>query len=275
MRSERAYLLGTDAQELERLGVQHRLWAESAHRLWEAARVGPGARVLDVGCGPGFASLDLAQLVGPTGALVGVDESAMYIDHLTRVAAERGIDHLRCVLADVHNLTDALHGFPPFDVAYMRWVLCFTRNPRSVIEGVAAHLKPGGRFIIQDYFNYLGCFTIAPRRPSMKPITDAITRSWAASGGDPDVMGHVPGWLRACGLEVRHLASTHRVARSSDQMWTWPTIFWKSFLPRLVQAGYLSEADRAAFDADWNAASNDPDAWICLPPVFETIAVKH
>lgn len=272
--SERAYVLGTDQEELLRLGTQHRLWAESALRLWERAAIRPGERVLDVGCGPGFASRDLAALVGPAGAVVGVDESARFVAHFTREAASQHLDHVRALEGDVHHLPDLLRGHAPFDAAYIRWVLCFTRDTERVIRGIASALRPGGRIIIQDYFNYQGSTCLAPRAPVFDRTIEAVSRSWRDSGGDTDVMGRVPGWLLGAGFRIDHWGALQRCARPTDTMWTWPTIFWKSFLPRLVESGHLSAADKAEFDSHWATASADPAAFIALPTVFEVIATK-
>ncbi|MEQ1634790.1 MAG: SAM-dependent methyltransferase, partial [Planctomycetota bacterium] len=67
--SDREYVLGTGSDELTRLSQQHRLWSNTAHEAWLAARIAPGHRVLDVGCGPGYAAFDLASLVTARGAV--------------------------------------------------------------------------------------------------------------------------------------------------------------------------------------------------------------
>lgn len=64
MKSE-DYVLGTDAQELARLSFQHEAWVAHAYALWQRAGLRTGMTVLDLGAGPGFTSLDLAQVVGP------------------------------------------------------------------------------------------------------------------------------------------------------------------------------------------------------------------
>src|SRR5687768_9939182 len=73
MLQETEYFLGTRAAELARLGLQHRLWSGSAFDCRERAGIGQGASVLDLGCGPGYTSLDLVALVAPTGRVVAID----------------------------------------------------------------------------------------------------------------------------------------------------------------------------------------------------------
>ena len=61
------YVLGTRDEEIARLGLQHRAWRSRALAAWRTGEFAPGQTVLDVGCGPGFAALDLAKVVGPDG----------------------------------------------------------------------------------------------------------------------------------------------------------------------------------------------------------------
>lgn len=269
------YVLGTDMTETVRLGLQHRLWAEAAHRLWERVGVMPGARVLDVGCGPGHAALDMAEIVGPTGQVVGVDESAVFLKQFNDEAKARRVNNVQRVLGDVHELgTLLVEQRSHFDVAYARWVFCFVKDPGMVLAGIAAALKPGGRLAIQDYFSY-EAMTLAPRHESFTRVIRAIGASWRARGGDPDIAAHLPALGRAHGLEIEHLAVNPRVARPGTPMWHWPDSFWKSFVPRLVEGGHLSEQERREFESTWASASKNPDVFMMLPPVFDLVLVKR
>ena len=58
---------------MERLGDQHRVWAEDNRRLLTRAGFGDGATLLELGCGPGYTTLDLARVVGPSGRVIAVD----------------------------------------------------------------------------------------------------------------------------------------------------------------------------------------------------------
>jgi SAM-dependent methyltransferase len=268
------YPLGTDHQELERLHLQHRLWSDAAHALWRQAGIRPGARVLDVGAGPGAAAFDLAQLVTSSGAVVAVDESAAFVDYVRREAEERGLAQLRAEVGDVQRL-DAVAAVEAgtFQLAYARWVLCFTPHPEQVIAGVARALAPGGALCIHDYFNY-AAMTPAPRRPAYTHVVEATARSWRDHGGDPDVVARLPGLLHDAGLELEHLAAHQRIARPGDTMWYWASTWWRSYTPRLVEMGYLTAADQEAFHAELETLTRERD-FLVLPPVFELIARRH
>src|ERR1043166_2067436 len=88
--AEQEYVLGTHPDELVRLGFQHQLWARYAADAWERAGFGPGKRLLDVGCGPGYASFDLAARVGTRGQVRAIDISERFITHLRCQARVRG-----------------------------------------------------------------------------------------------------------------------------------------------------------------------------------------
>ena len=98
------YMLGTSDAELERLGYQHQVWSTETIRLWRAAGFGRGQKLLDLGCGPGFATADLAHLVGPCGHLFAVDQSRKFLEVLQRRTSGLGLQNVSCHEADVHDL---------------------------------------------------------------------------------------------------------------------------------------------------------------------------
>ena len=89
-----SYLLGTHAEELERLQFQNQLWRPTAQDAWQRADLRIGESVLDVGCGPGFAAMDLARVVGPSGRVVGLERSPTYVNAGNAFARQAGLDQL-------------------------------------------------------------------------------------------------------------------------------------------------------------------------------------
>lgn len=111
----------------------------------EAMRLFPpagGDRVIDVGCGFGDTTQQLAAIVGPEGSALGVDVSPRFIEAATAEAA--GVDNVRFVVADVE--TAAFEG--PFDYAFSRFGVMFFANPVAAFRNVRAALKPGGKLVM-------------------------------------------------------------------------------------------------------------------------------
>ena len=97
------YVLGTHSAELQRLGRQHRFWREECRSGLQRAGFSPGDRLLDLGCGPGFCSLELAELVGPSGQ-VDVPGGAHVVDGTGKVI-QASPDYQSLVT----TLTDSYH----------------------------------------------------------------------------------------------------------------------------------------------------------------------
>ncbi len=271
--ARQSYVLGVNQAELDRLGLQHQLWASRTGALWERAGIRNGDTVLDIGSGPGFATFDLSRLVGPEGRVVAIDEAEMYVEHLRSQAQARGIGHIDVVHGDVQNLREVFGDSPRFDAAYARWVLCFVKDPEAVVAQAAALLKPGGQLVVQDYFNYQE-MALAPKSAAFERVIAAVQKSWRDRGGDPDIGGRLPGMMRRAGLTVREITPQLRVARPTDTLWAWPDTFYRNFVPALEQMGYISADERAAFEREWSRASNDPDTFVYTPPLVEIVATK-
>jgi SAM-dependent methyltransferase len=264
--SARDYVLGTHDEELQRLGFQHQVWRAQAAGAWERARFLPGQRLLDVGCGPGFAMQDLSQIVGMSGRVTGVDLSAKFVETVRSF----GLPNAEALQQDVQEL-DVGEGL--FDGAWSRWVLCFVPDPQRVVDRVARALKPGGRFVVQDYYNY-ATMVIAPKSDIVRKVVSAVDASWRMHGGDPDVGCRLPGMFERAGLRVRHLDVMVRLARPTDLLWHWPGTFFRIFVPTLVKMGLLVEADQKAFEAEWAERSKDPSAFFTSPPMVEVVGEK-
>jgi ubiquinone/menaquinone biosynthesis C-methylase UbiE len=104
----------------------------------------PGQRVLDIGCGFGDTTQQIAAMVGADGEAVGVDAAPRFIDTARREAAEAGIENAQFEVADVQD------GVPggPFDLAFSRFGTMFFANPVAALRNVRLALVPGGRLVM-------------------------------------------------------------------------------------------------------------------------------
>ena len=296
MATSAPYVLGTGDDELARLGLQHQLWSDAAHAAWRLARIGPKQSWLDVGCGPGYASFDLAHFVAHTGHVVAVDESIPFIDFARDQSRLRGQSNLTFAVADVTRLTEChevqahnlavsagfgsgLHSqYGGFDGAYIRWVLCFLKRPELVLRELAKLIKQGGQLVIHDYFNYTS-MTMAPRRSAFDKAVAATAESWRERGGDPDIMAHIPTMLATAGFTVRHLNIHARIARGSstgqpDSMYHWMANWWRTYAPKLVTMGRLTQADCDELLADIAQVERSDTDFVVCPTVYEIVAER-
>ena len=268
---ETPYLLGTGADETLRLEAQHRLWADVAHDLWDRARFGPGERLLDLGCGPGFAALELAERVGSAGRVLAVDESERFIRALVREAERRELVQLTARLDRVEELWLEAGSL---DGAFARWLFCFLPDPAPVVERVVSALRPGGRLVVWEYLNYLAT-TLYPQSPTFDRVVAAVHESWRRTGGDLDVGGRLPGLIEEAGCRILDLVPVTRFVRPGTPLWQWPSGFFFGYVPRLVEAGLLTEAERQTFEAEWREREGDPGAFLAPPPMVGLVAEKR
>lgn len=101
----------------------------------------PGERVLDLGCGFGETTLQLASLIGGEGSVLGIDVSEPFVEAAREEAEAARIANVEFITADVQTLELARE----FDYAYARMGLMFFANPVAALRNVATALKPGGR----------------------------------------------------------------------------------------------------------------------------------
>jgi SAM-dependent methyltransferase len=104
----------------------------------------PGQRVLDIGCGFGDTTQDIARMVGPEGEAVGVDAAARFMEDAREEAAAAGVENARFEIADVQ--ADDLGG--PYDMAFSRMGTMFFANPVAALRNVRSSLVPGGRLVM-------------------------------------------------------------------------------------------------------------------------------
>lgn len=111
-------------------------------RAMDAGAPKAGEQVLDIGCGCGQTSLELAQRVGPSGQVLGVDISEPMLEVARRRGGEAGLANVSFLAADAQT-----RAFPPggFDLAFSRFGVMFFDDPTAAFRNIAAALRPDGR----------------------------------------------------------------------------------------------------------------------------------
>ncbi len=236
------YVLGITETEIARLGLQHRVWRARMLDLWRRAGLLQGQSALDIGCGPGWASVDLAELVGPQGRVVAVDRAPTFLAHARALAGERRLAQLDVREGDV---SAPLPVDAPVDFAWCRWVLAFVKDRAGALASIAAAIRPGGALAIQEYLDY-AAWSLIPRDGAFSRFVEATMESWRAEGGEPDTAIELPKLLDGAGFDLVAFDPIVDVTHPKDLLWAWPASFAQSGAAHMVATGRLTQAEADA-----------------------------
>lgn len=270
MKERGEYVLGTEREEIERLRFQHEVWSTQAQELWTLAGLRPGDTVLDLGCGPGFTSLDLAGIVGKQGCVIARDMSPRFLDFLRSECDRRSLPQIEPSLGPVEELD-----LPPesLDAAYARWLFCWLSNPGAALERVTRSLKSGGVLALQDYLDW-GAMKLIPGSAIFDRVVAACMQSWPLARATIDIGDHLPSLAANCGLQVECIRPLARIGRVGSLEWRWLTQFFNNYLPRLVGQGLLEERELEAYHREWNRLAEGGESYCYTPTMVDLVLRK-
>jgi 2-polyprenyl-3-methyl-5-hydroxy-6-metoxy-1,4-benzoquinol methylase len=168
-----------------RLNLLAEIMQTTTRRLLSAAGLRAGDRCLDVGCGGGHVTLDMARIVGPGGTAVGIDFDREILELAHHDAREAGLGNAEFAVADAASFDGG-----PFDLAYARFLLSHVSEPEQVLSHIATLVRPGGRVVLED-IDVTGCFC-HPRDPAYDRCLDLYTQAVASGGGDANLGRRLP-----------------------------------------------------------------------------------
>lgn len=268
--AKKDYIFGTHHAELERLSLQHRVWRPDVTDAWRRGGFTEGQTILDIGCGPGYASVDLAEIVGPDGKVIALDRSQDFLDFLRATAQGKGLQNI-----STHRVNFDEGNFPnePVDGVYDRWVLTFLRNPKKILEQAVNNLRTGGRIVIHEYFHYR-TFRFTTRCPAFDIFIDAVVEAWRAEGGEPDIAPKLLTWCEELGLTIESLRPIVHIVSPQNYIWQWPKSFVEVSPWRLADLGYMKNQQVEDLQREFAAFEADGHTRIVTPAVLEIIARK-
>src|SRR3954466_5832127 len=268
---ETDYVLGTHDEEVARLGLQHRVWRPVASDCWRRAGVTIGSRVLDVGAGPGYATVDLGEIVGSGGEVLAVERSARFLEVNRQRCAALGLTQVHFREAD---LMEEQIGALNFDFAWCRWVASFVSSPAKLVANIAGALRSGGVAMFHEYSHY-ETFQFAPRRPALEEFSEKVMTSWKAAGGEPNVAVRFPELLHDAGLEIVEAHPRVVTISPASYVWQWPASFIEINLPRLRELGHATDEWTDSVRREFKEAEADPRTLFTTPLFLEVIARRR
>lgn len=226
----------------------------------------PGLDLLDIGCGPGTITLDLAGRVAP-GAVTGIDASADVVAQAEQLRAEQGIDGVTFAVGDAYDLDlpDA-----SVDVVHAHQVLQHLTDPVGALREWRRVLRPGGVLAARD--SDYGAFFWAPADPLLDRWLELYHQITARNEAEADAGRFLFTWARAAGFDdVAVTSSTWTYADPDSRAW-WGGLWadrvgLSAFAEQAVGYGLAEEAELEAIAAAFRRWAEAPDGVFVVPHV--------
>jgi 2-polyprenyl-3-methyl-5-hydroxy-6-metoxy-1,4-benzoquinol methylase len=223
-----------------------------------------GLNLLDVGCGPGTITVDLARRLAP-GQVTGIDASEEIIRRAAGLAFDEGVQNATFRVGNVYTLE-----FPDetFDIVHAHQVLQHVANPVAAMQEIRRVLKPGGVFAARDVDH--GGVMYYPKLQGLALWMTAYRDVHYWNGGDPDAGRALKAWARLAGFTgVASSASIWCFASDAEREWwggSWAERATEStFAAHAIEVGVADLADLQMMAAAWRQWAADPDGWFGMP----------
>lgn len=222
----------------------------------------PGQSVLDVGCGPGTITLDLARLTAP-GQVLGIDTSAEVLDGARRLAAGSGLE-VRFEVGDIYRLAVPEGAF---DVVHAHQVLQHVPDPVGALREMRRLCAPGGVVAARDA-DY-AAMTWHPQFPELDRWLELYERVARRNGGEPDAGRRLLEWAHQAGFaDVRSSASVWCYATAEERAWwggMWADrIVASAMAEQAVAEGFATVEDLRQLSDGWRRWAANPDGWFAI-----------
>jgi len=252
-------------QRLE--AIARALWPTTS-ALLNAAGVGPGMRVLDLGCGGGDVAFKLAALVGATGSVVGLD-----MDETKLALARQAAAALRCSNLDFRNAqAQDWSEQDRYDCVYSRFLLTHLADPPAMLRQMRRAVRSGGLVVIED-IDFTGNFSY-PANAGFSTYVRLYRAAAARQGADADVGPKLYGMLLTAGwrdVAVRVVQPVF-VSGEGKQL---ALLTLVNIADGLLEEGLVTEAELHTAVDELTAFTGDPASLISFPRIFQLWARRE
>jgi ubiquinone/menaquinone biosynthesis C-methylase UbiE len=236
--SNPTYVLGSSPRELSRLSLQAEIIGPITERLLRRLGIREGMRVLDLGCGAGDVSMLAAEMVGPTGSVVGIDQSAEAVAKAEARVRDIGYPQISFYVSSVEKFSSA----EPFDVVIGRYVLIHQPSPSDFLRAAQRHVRPGGAIAFHEVSCHHELYSL-PKAPLFQRMAKLL-RIGCSAFPSYDAAGRLLEHFRMADLPHPELFAEMMVGGGMDSpLYAWMAQTIDSLTPLLVKQGVTSEEE--------------------------------
>ncbi len=223
-------------------------------------RLEAGQDLLDVGCGPGTITADLAARVAP-GRVVGIDAAPGVLEAAAEFGRAAGAANLRFAPGDVYHL-----GFDDasFDVVHAHQVLQHLTRPVEALGEMRRVLRPGGTLAVRD--GDYATFAWSPGDPLLDRWLELYHQVARRNGAEPDAGRHLLGWARRAGFSDLVATSSTWTFADPDRTRWWGALWadrvqFSAFADQAAAYALSDPGELAAIAGAWRRWAEAPDAF--------------
>jgi 2-polyprenyl-3-methyl-5-hydroxy-6-metoxy-1,4-benzoquinol methylase len=238
MNATSPYVLGHADLEIERLEFQAGIIAGVSQRLIRECGIGPGMRVLDIGCGVGDVSMLLAEAVGDTGSVVAFDRESRAIEMARARALAAGHRQIEFVVASDEAFPDR----PAFDAAIGRYILHHQSDPVAMIRRAAMAVRHGGVVAFHEPAGYISGHSL-PAIDLYAKLERYLSSVFRTMLPHRDVGGRLIACFEEAGLPTPHLIWESIAGGYDSPLWRLSAMTYRSMLPHIAASRGLAPAD--------------------------------
>jgi SAM-dependent methyltransferase len=230
--------------------------------LFDRVGTPPDATCLDVGCGGGDVTLDLAQVIAPRGRVIGVDLDETKLALARTEARERGRSNVEYRRVDAAGSL----GSAEFNLVYARFLLTHLRDPGATVARMRDALKPGGAVVVED-IDFTGHFSW-PESAAFRRYIQLYRDVVRARGGDPDIGPRLPVLLGDAGLERVDMHVVQPAGMQGDVKLLTP-ITLENIAQAVLDGGFATAEEIQRIVAALYEFARDPQTVLSFPRVIQ------
>jgi ubiquinone/menaquinone biosynthesis C-methylase UbiE len=232
------YLLGHSEREIQRLIHQAAILRPITERLLRDIGLRPGMRVLDLGCGAGDVSMLAAELVGPSGVVIGVDRNPEVLSVARERSREAKLKQVEFKETSVELLSDLI----PFDAVVGRYVLLHQADPVAFLRAAAAQVRPGGIIALHEIGYFEEMIESCRESPLLRRVEKWILQAFQSGVPHYDVGRRIVEQFSLAQLPQPKMFCELLVGGGSDSTISdWLVETLETVLPQLIKARTVTE----------------------------------